>query len=145
MSESQANPSQNTSEIVPQSSNTLQSVSLEEQHPITSEGTRLQPTTVAMHHWLGSLPISKWLVLGGILLAMFFTFFLMTKGSDFCMFSTCIKETVPSTVGHVVFTSLWAYVGGAASLFALTTMGLPIIPAVAASAGIWFLIQMSLS
>ena len=146
MSNSPENQPQNASEIVSQPSNSLQSVSPEEQNPTVLESTRLQATTVAMHNWLGSLPLSRWLVLGGIALAMFFTFFLMTKGSDFCMFSTCIRDGgTTATVGHTMATNFWAYAGGAATLIVLTTMGSPIIPAVAASAFLWFLIQMSLS
>lgn len=89
-----------------------------------------------------SLHLNKWVVLGVFAVAMVATFFLLTKGSEFCLFSTCLPP-IDST-GSLAM-NFWAFAGGTAALIVLTTFfGVSLVPAVAASFGVWFLMQMTL-
>jgi hypothetical protein len=92
--------------------------------------------------FLGSqISFGKWAVLGIVVVATACTFFLLTKGSEFCFFSTC--TTTDSTAS--IASNFWGTLGGAATLIILTNvLGIPLIPAVAAAMGIWFLMQISL-
>ena len=89
-----------------------------------------------------SLHLNKWVVLGVFAVAMVATFFLLTKGSEFCLFSTCLPPIEPTSSLGMNF---WAFAGGTAALVVLTTVfGVSLVPAVAASFGVWFLMQMTL-
>jgi hypothetical protein len=84
------------------------------------------------------------LILGGLLLlGIVATFFLLTKGSEFCFLSTCndIQSATQSTEAG----DFWAFTGGTAALVVLTTfMGVSLLPALGISTVIWYLMHMSL-
>ncbi|HEY9633448.1 MAG TPA: hypothetical protein V6D14_08585 [Coleofasciculaceae cyanobacterium] len=89
-----------------------------------------------------SLHLNKWVVLGVFAVAMVATFFLLTKGSEFCLFSTCLQPI--DSAGSLAM-NFWAFAGGTAALVVLTTFfGVSLVPAVAVSFGVWFLMQMTL-
>jgi hypothetical protein len=70
------------------------------------------------------------------------TFFVLTKGSEFCFFSTCLPPIDPTDTLAMNF---WAFAGGTTALVVLTTLfGVSLVPAVAASFGVWFLIHLTL-
>lgn len=94
--------------------------------------------------FLGSqISFGKWAVLGIVVVATACTFFLLTKGSEFCFFSICnmnMADTGGSTANNFL-----GFLGGTATLIILTTViGVPLVPAVAAAVGIWLLMQISL-
>ncbi len=89
--------------------------------------------------------IKKWLIVSMAIVLTITAFFLFGKETDMCFFSTCNEYT--DSVGVEDTTSIGsdfvAYAGGAATLVVLTTLvGVPLIPAIIASAGVWFLIQL---
>jgi hypothetical protein len=89
-----------------------------------------------------SLHLNKLVVLGFFGLVMVATFFLLTKGSEFCLFSTCLTPIDPTSPLAMNF---WGFAGGTAALVVLTTFfGVALMPAVAASFAVWFLMQMTL-
>lgn len=74
-------------------------------------------------------------------------FFIFAKGTDVCLAINCNDYSDSVATGSASSTSIGsdfvAYAGGAASLLVLTTLvGVPLLPAVAISTGIWFLVQM---
>ncbi|MBD2018558.1 hypothetical protein H6F96_31970 [Microcoleus sp. FACHB-53] len=125
--------SSNNPQIVPDSDGQIQSTS----NPIETPAVSLKLPGSGF-----SLHLNKWVVLGVFAVAMVATFFLLTKGSEFCFFSTCLPP-IDST-GSLAM-NFWAFAGGTAALVVLTTLfGIPLVPAVAASFGVWFLMQMTL-
>lgn len=84
---------------------------------------------------LSNISLSKSFIGGLILLGLAVTFFTFTKGSQICLWSEC--SSLPPVTGD-----FWAFAGGAATLVVLTTLvGMPLLPAVAISTGIWLLMQ----
>ncbi|MFE1746295.1 hypothetical protein [Coleofasciculus sp. H7-2] len=125
--------SSNTPQIVPDSDRQIQSTS----NPIETPAVSLKLPGSGF-----SLHLNKWVVLGVFGVAMVATFFLLTKGSEFCLFSTCIPP-IDST-GSLAM-NFWGFAGGTAALVVLTTFfGVSLVPAVAASFAVWFLMQMTL-
>ncbi|MEG4996956.1 hypothetical protein [Microcoleus sp. B4-D4] len=83
----------------------------------------------------------RWAVLGIVVVATACTFFLLTKGSEFCFFSTCSMGDTGGSIAN----NFWGFLGGTATLIILTNVfGVALVPAVAAAMGIWFLMQISL-
>ena len=73
-------------------------------------------------------------------------FFIFAKGTDVCLAINCnhYSDSVASSPSsESIGTNFVAYAGGAATLVVLTAVvGVPLLPAVAISTGIWFLVQM---
>ena len=74
-------------------------------------------------------------------------FFIFAKGTDVCLAINCndYSDSVAtsSASSESIGTDFVAYAGGAASLLVLTALvGVPMLPAVAISTGIWFLVRM---
>ena len=74
-------------------------------------------------------------------------FFIFAKGTDVCLAINCNDYSDSLATGSAssesIGTDFVAYAGGAASLLVLTTLvGVPLLPAVAISTGIWFLVRM---
>jgi hypothetical protein len=74
-------------------------------------------------------------------------FFIFAKGTDVCLAINCNDYSDSVATGSPSPTSIGtdfvAYASGAASLLVLTTLvGVPLLPAVAISTGIWFVVQM---
>lgn len=125
--------SSNNSQVVPGSDGQIQS------HPNAIETPAVSLKIPGSGF---SLHLNKWVVLGVFGVAMVATFFLLTTGSEFCLFSTCLPP-IDST-GSLAM-NFWAFAGGTAALLVLTTFfGVSLVPAVAASFGVWFLMQMTL-
>ncbi|MEH2193099.1 MAG: hypothetical protein V7K98_10725 [Nostoc sp.] len=124
--------SSNNPQVVPGSDGQIQS------HPNPIE----TPAVSLKLHGSGfSLHLNKWVVLGVLGVAMLATFFLITKGSEFCLFSTCIPP-IDST--NSIAMNFWGFAGGTAVLVILTTFfGVSLMPAVAASFAVWFLKSLS--
>lgn len=138
-----SNNSQQSSNLVQSSSNNPQVIP-DSDKQIQSHSNPIETPTVSLKvPGSGfSLHLNKWVVLGIFGVAMVATFFLLTKGSEFCLFSTCLPP-IDST-GSLAM-NFWAFAGGTAALVVLTTvLGIPLVPAVAASFGVWFLMQMTL-
>jgi hypothetical protein len=124
--------SPNNTQVVPASDAQIQSHS----HPIETPSVSLKLPGLGF-----SLHLNKLVVLGIFGVVITGTFLLLTNGSEFCFFSIC---TSPVTDGGIS-PPFWAFAGGSATLVILTSIfGVPLMPAVAASFGIWFLMQMSL-
>ncbi len=90
-----------------------------------------------------SLPLylSKLIVVAIFFIVLATTFFIVNRGSDVCIFSFCSEtERHYSTVTS----DFWAFAGGTATVFVLTTfLGLSIVPAVLISSAVWFVIYSS--
>jgi len=74
-------------------------------------------------------------------------FFIFAKGTDVCLAINCndYSDSVAtsSASSTSIGTDFIAYAGGATSLLVLTALvGVPLLPAMAISTGIWFLVQM---
>ena len=74
-------------------------------------------------------------------------FFIFAKGTDVCLAINCNEYSdsvaTNSASTESIGTDFVAYASGAASLLVLTAVvGVPLLPAVAISTGIWFLVQM---
>ena len=80
-------------------------------------------------------------IIGGlILLGIMATFFIFTKGTEVCLWSDCSKVIPPVIVTPV--SEFLAFAGGAGTLMVLTTLvGMPLLPAVALSTGVWLVMQ----
>lgn len=128
-----AQSSTNNPQVVPSSDGQIQS----HPNPIETPDVSLKFLKSGF-----ALDLNKWVVLGVLIVAMIATFFLLTKGSEFCFFSTC-QQPIHST-GSLAL-NFWGFAGGTAALVILTTFfGVSLMPAVAASFAVWFLMQMSL-
>ncbi|MEH1914898.1 hypothetical protein [Nostoc sp.] len=126
--------SSNNPQVVPSSDGQIQSHSNSLETPAVS--LKLPGSGFSLH-------LNKWVVLGVLGVAMIATFFLITKGSEFCLFSTCLTP-IDSTNSLAI--NFWGFAGGTAALVILTTFfGVSLMPAVAASFAIWFLMQMTLN
>ncbi|MBE9001467.1 hypothetical protein IQ274_25440 [Nostoc sp. LEGE 12447] len=125
--------SSNNPQVVPSSDGQIESHS----NPIETPAVSLKILGSGF-----SLHLNKWVVLGVLGVAMLATFFLITKGSEFCLFSTCIP---PIDSSNSLAINFWGFAGGTAALVILTTFfGVSLMPAVAASFAVWFLMQMTL-
>lgn len=92
-----------------------------------------------------SLEFKKWAIAGGVVILTLTICILLSKENDFCFLSTCNEYNDPSgkrLTSISVGDNFVAYAGGAASLLVLTTLvGIPLLPAVAISTGVWFVLQ----
>ena len=106
-----------------------------------------QPVSVIDSESNNSFALKKLAIFcaGGVLALS--VFFIFAKGTDVCLAINCTEYSDSVTTSSGSSTSIGndfvAYAGGAASLLVLTTLvGVPLLPAVAISTGIWFLVQM---
>ncbi|MEH2105818.1 hypothetical protein [Nostoc sp.] len=87
------------------------------------------------------LYLSKLIVVAIFLIVLATTFFIVNRGSDVCIFSFCSETERHSST---VTSDFWAFAGGTATVFVLTTfLGLSIVPAVLISSVVWFIIYSS--
>jgi hypothetical protein len=87
-----------------------------------------------------SLPLGKWVVLGVVMVALVATFFLVTRGNDFCLFSSCDEYVTRNPIA----TNFWAFAGAAGAGWILASLGVAFPLVVLGSFGIWFLMEISL-
>lgn len=87
---------------------------------------------------LSNIPLSKLIVGGLIFLGLAATFFVFTKGTQICLLSYC----PPPPIIEPLTDDFLAFAVGSGTLMALTTFaGIPLLPAVAASIGVWLVMQ----
>lgn len=71
-------------------------------------------------------------------------FFLFAKETDVCFLSTCNHYSDSVATGSIsVGNEFLIYAGSAATLVTLTTIGVPLLPAIAVSTGIWFFVHLT--
>jgi hypothetical protein len=89
---------------------------------------------------LSTISSQKSIIGGLIFLGIIATFFIFTKGTEICLWSDCSKIIPPPVVTPV--SEFLAFAGGAGTLIVLTTLvGMPLLPAVALSTGVWLVMQ----
>lgn len=124
----------------------------ETEHKITENETpehilQTQPVSAIHSESNNSFEPKKWIIVcaaGVLALAVLLIF---VKGTHVCLAINCNEYSdsvaTSSASSTSIGTDIVAYAGSAASLVILTTLvGVPLLPAVAVSTGIWFLIQM---
>ena len=91
-----------------------------------------------------SFELKKWMIFCTAGVLAIAAFFLFAKETDVCFLSTCndYSDSI-GTDSISMENNFLAYASGTASLIVLTTLvGVPLLPAVAISTGVWFLVQM---
>lgn len=78
-------------------------------------------------------------IIGVLIVAVFATFFLVTRGNDFCFFSTCMELPLQNPVVY----SFWSLATGLAAYGVLALIGISVPVAVVGGLIAWFLMQMS--
>ena len=93
-----------------------------------------------------SIELKKWAIASGVVILTLAVCILLSKETDACFFSTCNDYSDSVATGSTsasIGNDFLAYAGGAASLLVLTTLvGVPVLPAVAISTGVWFLVHL---
>ena len=90
-----------------------------------------------------SLELKKWIIAGGVVVLTIAVCIFLAKETDVCFMSTCnhYSDSTGSdstSIGN----DFIAYAGGAATLLVLTTLvGIPLLPAVAISTGVWLVMR----
>jgi hypothetical protein len=84
--------------------------------------------------------ISQSVVMGLVTVAIVGTFFLVTRGSDYCFLSSC--NDIP--FDNPITTNFWSFAGGLGMFGILSLMGISAPVAVLGALGLWLLMQMSL-
>ena len=103
-----------------------------------------QPVSVSNPESNNSFELKKWIIAGGVVIVTIAVCIIFAKETEVCFFSTCNDYSDPLTTNSLTIgNDFLAYAGGAATLVVLTTLvGIPLLPAVALSTGVWFLVQM---
>lgn len=109
--------------------------------------TVLQTQPVSVINSDDSFALKKIAILCAAVVLALSVFFIFAKGTDVCLAINCndysdsVATSSPSSKS--IGTDFVAYAGGAASLLVLTAVvGVPLLPAVAISTGIWLLVRM---
>jgi hypothetical protein len=139
--QSRSDNSNLSSDLTAQPENVLsETFPSEIQQPKPSEGSELVFSS-SVSRILSASP-GKLLIAGLILAGILATFLVFSQGSHFCFLSYCLDNPIPAaSVGN----EFLSYSGGTAALILLiSVLGTPLVPAVGISAGIWFLLRMSL-
>ena len=94
-----------------------------------------------------SFALKKLAILCAAVVLAISVFFIFAKGTDVCLAINCNEYSdsvaTSSPPSESIGTDFVAYAGGAASLLVLTTLAsVPLLPAVAISTAIWFLVRM---
>ena len=103
-----------------------------------------QPVSAINPENNNSFELKKWMIICSAGVLAFGVFFIFAKETDICLAINCndYNDSV-ATSSTSIGGEFLAYAGGAATLLVLTTLvGVPILPAVAISTGVWFLVQM---
>lgn len=104
---------------------------------------KTQPVSVINTQNNNTLELKKWIITGGVVVLTIAVCIFLAKETDVCFMSTCnhYNDSVGSdstSIGN----DFIAYAGGAATLLVLTTLvGIPLLPAVAISTGVWLVMQ----
>ena len=90
-----------------------------------------------------ALQLKKWIIAGGVVVLTIAVCIFLAKETDVCFMSTCNHYSDSTGSETSIGNDFVAYAGGAATLLVLTTLvGIPLLPAVAISTGVWFVLQM---
>ena len=132
-----------TSEII--SNNDTENAIAQNEPPETVLQT--QPVSVIDSESNNSFVLKKLAIFCAAGVLALSVFFIFAKGTDVCLAINCNDYSDSVATGAdssaSIGTDFVAYAGGAASLLVLTAVvGVPLLPAVAISTGIWFLVQM---
>ncbi len=117
------------------------------QNTIPETVLQIQPVSVINPENNNSFVLKKIAIFCAAGVLALSVFFIFAKGTDVCLAINCndYSDSVAtsSASSTSIGTDFVAYAGGAASLLVLTTLvGIPLLPAVAISTGIWFLVRM---
>ncbi|WP_036484417.1 hypothetical protein [Myxosarcina sp. GI1] len=126
-----------SSEII--SNNETQNEILQNDSPETVLET--QPISVTNSEHKNSLELKKWAIVGCCVVLTIAAYVFLSKETDTCLFSTCSEYSYSSgdlSVGN----EFLIYAGSAATLVGLTFVGVPLLPAIAVSTGIWFFVHL---
>lgn len=117
------------------------------QNELSETFLQTQPVSVINPENDSSFALRKLIIFctAGVLALL--VFFIFAKGTDVCLAINCTNYSDSLATGSASSTSIGtdfvAYAGGAASLLVLTTLaGVSLLPAVAISTGVWFVLQM---
>ncbi|VEP16633.1 conserved hypothetical protein [Hyella patelloides LEGE 07179] len=109
----------------------------------TQDRLKTQAVSVINSENTNSSNVQKWgLICLSVLLGLT-VFLLFARETDVCLLSTCNDYSDSVATSTLMGNDFIAYAGGAATLLVLTALiGVPLLPAVAISTGVWFLVQM---
>lgn len=127
-----------TSEII--SNNETENEIAQNETPETVLQT--QPVSVVNSESNNSFELKKWAIVGSFIVLAIAVYVLLSKESDTCLFSTCSEYSYSSGDSTSVGNEFLIYAGSAATLVGLTFVGVPLLPAIAASAAFWFLVHL---
>ncbi|WP_373547952.1 hypothetical protein [Chamaesiphon sp.] len=113
-------------------------------HPETTNSITENPSSIEklelfsrLMPALSSISLSKLIVGGLIFLGLPVTFFVFTKGTQICLFSYC-----PPIIVDPLTDDFLAFAVGSGTLMVFTTFAaIPLLPAIAASIGVWLVMQ----
>ena len=102
-----------------------------------------QPVSTINSENNNTFELKKWLIAGGVVVITLAICIFLSQETEVCFLSTCndyrdAVATNSSSIGN----DFIAYAGGAASLIALTAVGVSLLPAVAISTGVWFVVHL---
>ena len=102
-----------------------------------------QPVSVINPENNNSFELKKWIVVCTAGVAAITFFFLFAKETDVCFLSTCNDYSDSVATGSISLgNEFLVYAGSAATLVGLTLIGVPLLPAIAMSTGVWFLVHL---
>ena len=107
------------------------------------DNTTDSPDSISVTVSGSKLPFSlnQLAVLGSLSIALIATFFLVTRGNDFCFFSICQEFPYKNPLAY----NFWSAAGGLGAFGILGLMGVSAPIAVLGALAIWLLMQMSLN
>ena len=101
-----------------------------------------QPVSVINSESNNSFELKKWAIVCSFIVLAIAVYVLLSKETDTCLFSTCSEYSYSNGDSASVGDEFLIYAGSAATLVGLTLVGVPLLPAIAASAGVWFLVHL---
>lgn len=131
---------ENSSDIIQAPSNTEVEKANASEGKITNTDNAEETVSVAVKTSKLPFPLGQLVVLGFITVAIVATFFLVTRGNDFCFFSICSEFPYQNPI---VF-SFWSAAGGLGAFGILALMGISAPIAIVGGLATWFLMQISL-
>ena len=102
-----------------------------------------QPVSVINSESNNSFELKKWAIVCSFIVLAIAVYVLLGKETDACLFSTCSEYSYSSGDSVSIGDEFLIYAGSAATLLVLTTfLSIPVLPAIAVSAGVWFLVHL---
>ncbi|MEA5573482.1 hypothetical protein [Calothrix sp. UHCC 0171] len=131
---------ENCPDIIQAPSNTKVEKTNTNEGKITNTNNAEETISVAVKTSKLPFPLGQLVVLGFITVAIVATFFLVTRGNDFCLFSICSKFPYQNPMVY----SFWSAAGGLGAFGILALMGISAPIAIIGGLATWFLMQISL-